>query len=110
MSIRMTCPNGHRLKIKDRWAGRKGHCPKCRAKMHVPELASVTDEEVVSLVSSDTPTLPKPIANDLSPHLRDHESDRVLDDENVLDDVDSVIGHPGSGRSLLGSSFIGRSG
>ena len=36
MSIQVTCPNGHRLRVKNRFAGKAGDCPYCRAKVRVP--------------------------------------------------------------------------
>lgn len=35
--IRCQCPNGHKLKIKETYAGKKGKCPKCGARFLVPE-------------------------------------------------------------------------
>jgi len=45
MSIRVTCPNGHHLKVKDSLAGRVGLCPMCHAKVRVPELSKVVSED-----------------------------------------------------------------
>ncbi|MEE9603671.1 MAG: hypothetical protein V3V75_10225, partial [Thermoguttaceae bacterium] len=36
MTIRVVCPNGHALKVKDSFAGKVGLCPKCKAQIHVP--------------------------------------------------------------------------
>lgn len=36
MGIVAYCPNGHRVKVKDEFAGRKGVCPECRARFRVP--------------------------------------------------------------------------
>ena len=36
MSIRVVCPNGHALKIKDKYAGKAGLCPICKARIKVP--------------------------------------------------------------------------
>ncbi len=38
MSIRVVCPNGHTLNVKDSLAGKTGLCPKCKARVQVPEL------------------------------------------------------------------------
>lgn len=32
MSIKVTCPNGHALKVKDEFAGKAGLCPHCKAR------------------------------------------------------------------------------
>jgi hypothetical protein len=37
MSIQVVCPNGHVLKVADKWAGRKGLCPVCKASVRVPK-------------------------------------------------------------------------
>ena len=36
MSIRVVCPNGHVLNVKDSLAGKTGLCPKCKARVEVP--------------------------------------------------------------------------
>jgi hypothetical protein len=36
MAIRVVCPNGHTLQLKDSFAGRTGLCPVCKAKVRVP--------------------------------------------------------------------------
>lgn len=36
MSVPVICPNGHSLKIKDKYAGMKGLCPICKAHIEVP--------------------------------------------------------------------------
>ena len=38
MSIRVVCPNGHKLNVKNSFAGKTGLCPVCKARIHVPEL------------------------------------------------------------------------
>jgi len=38
MSIRLICPKGHQLKIKTRYAGKRGLCPVCKAPIVVPRL------------------------------------------------------------------------
>lgn len=36
MGIVAFCPNGHRVKVKDEFAGRKGICPTCAARFRIP--------------------------------------------------------------------------
>lgn len=36
MGIVAYCPNGHRVKVKDELAGRKGICPQCQARFRIP--------------------------------------------------------------------------
>jgi len=37
MGIIASCPNGHRIKVKDDLAGKKGICPTCHAKFRIPD-------------------------------------------------------------------------
>ena len=39
MGIVAFCPNGHRIKVKDKFAGKKGICPTCKAKFRIPDTA-----------------------------------------------------------------------
>ncbi|HEX4000974.1 MAG TPA: hypothetical protein VHX65_20685 [Pirellulales bacterium] len=50
MSIAVTCPSGHALKIADSMAGRAGRCPFCRQIVHVPPLNRPA--EVVELLAA----------------------------------------------------------
>lgn len=36
MGIIAFCPQGHRVKVKDHLAGRKGICPECGARFRIP--------------------------------------------------------------------------
>jgi DNA-directed RNA polymerase subunit RPC12/RpoP len=38
MPIAVTCPNGHKLKIKEKYAGQTGLCPHCQSRVLVPSL------------------------------------------------------------------------
>jgi hypothetical protein len=35
MWVRVTCPNGHRLKIETRFLGRRNRCPRCQANVYL---------------------------------------------------------------------------
>ncbi|MFM9059652.1 MAG: GYF domain-containing protein [Planctomycetaceae bacterium] len=39
MGIVAVCPNGHRIKVKEELAGRKGICPSCSARFRIPRKA-----------------------------------------------------------------------
>ena len=56
MGIMAQCPNGHRVKVKDHLAGRKGLCPTCGAKFRVPKPVSVPGRTLEPAV--DEPALP----------------------------------------------------
>ncbi len=54
MSIRVTCPGCRtRFNVSDQFAGREGPCPKCKAKIHIPDKS----EEVV--IHGPSPTASK---------------------------------------------------
>lgn len=38
MGIVSFCPNGHRVKVKDHLAGRKGICPRCGSRFRIPSV------------------------------------------------------------------------
>jgi len=40
MGIVAFCPHGHRVKVKDQLAGRKGICPECGARFRIPLASS----------------------------------------------------------------------
>ncbi|MBP90387.1 MAG: hypothetical protein CMJ64_27390 [Planctomycetaceae bacterium] len=48
-------PNGHKLKAKDKHAGRKTTCPKCGATLRVPspEPRPISDSSVLALLSDE---------------------------------------------------------
>ncbi len=48
MSISVLCPNGHRHRVKDRYAGEVGLCPTCLAPIHVPD-ESIADTTILHL-------------------------------------------------------------
>ena len=51
MSIRVTCPNGHTLKVKDSFAGKVGLCPVCQAKVKVPApLGGMSEDDIISVL------------------------------------------------------------
>lgn len=53
MSIRLECPNGHKLKAKDKHAGRRTTCPRCGVTLRVPgpQRRPISDSSVLALLS-----------------------------------------------------------
>ena len=47
MSIEFRCPNGHLLKVKDKYAGQTGLCPKCQARVLVPKPVEAMSEQAI---------------------------------------------------------------
>jgi len=76
MSIEVTCPNGHTLKVKDKYAGQTGLCPRCQARILVPEpaKAGMTEEAIVDLLGP-------PSRDDLQ-NLPVHQDPRHLGDSS----------------------------
>jgi len=62
MGIRVTCPNGHNLKVKDTQAGRRGICPECGAKFKIPAAADLAEP-----AGSTASLSPEPIRPDKPP-------------------------------------------
>jgi zinc-ribbon domain len=90
MSIEVKCPNGHTLKVKDKYAGQTGLCPKCQSRVLVPKLVPEMSEQAIL----DCIGPPPPADNDLPVHQ----------DPSLIDPSGSA-----SGTSLLRSSLLGRS-
>jgi hypothetical protein len=57
MSIRVVCPNGHALKVKERLAGTSGLCPKCRARIDVPKLQpeDLSEDAILDILGPHQP-------------------------------------------------------
>jgi len=100
MAIEVRCPNGHVLKVKDRFAGKSGLCPRCKARVEVPKPSAVTDEEILDVLGPPPPP---------EPDSEDEEAAGVGPGRpgEVHQDPRHVLGSE-SGISLLGSSILGR--
>ncbi len=59
MSIQVSCPNGHALRVKDSFAGKTGYCPHCHAKVHVPVPSRFSEDDVLGILGPP-PDLPPP--------------------------------------------------
>jgi hypothetical protein len=68
MGIVVYCPNGHRVKVKDVFAGKRVHCPVCQAKTRVPRSApaavppgstTLPTAQLLSLPPEAVATLPR---------------------------------------------------
>jgi len=76
------------LVVKDKYAGKSGLCPHCRARVHVP-VPDVSDDEIVNLLGPLEPRTTEP------------------HDEGFVHQVDAhEEGHRESGVSLNGSSIV----
>jgi anti-anti-sigma factor len=57
MSIEVTCPNGHVLRVKREFAGRSGLCPNCQARIEVPKAAPVSEDDLLTVLGPPRPVL-----------------------------------------------------
>lgn len=57
MSIRVVCPNGHVLKVKESLAGKTGLCPHCKARVEVPlpSQEDLSEDAILGLLDSGGP-------------------------------------------------------
>lgn len=97
MGIQVECPHGHKFKVKDKYAGKRGLCPHCadQVVVQVPDLetSSATEEAYRDAVIGE--------------HRANHAAPPVPsgDTSSVFDDHPAVKGSGTSG-SLLGSSVL----
>jgi Zn-finger nucleic acid-binding protein len=95
MSIQVTCPNGHDLHVKEKFAGQLGLCPKCQARVLVPApLKGVSEDAILDMLGP--PPAPPPKVEDLPVHQ---------DPRHRTGEVDPAA-TPGS--SLWGSKLLHR--
>ena len=100
MTIEVNCPNGHHLKVKDKYAGKRGLCPHCKARVKVPLM--LTDADALELVGQWE--APQPAAQrEYVPAEVPSEED---DSASVLDNDPRPNRWGESDLSLLGSSII----
>jgi len=95
MGIPVECPNGHHFKVKDKYAGKKGLCPKCHGEVtvQVPDL----------LTSKEAQDNYRRVITD--EYRATHGGGPAPDSgSSVLDD--SLHDDASSSGSLLGSSVI----
>lgn len=58
MSIKVKCPNGHQLKVKDSFAGKTGLCPMCKAEIHVPvpePAGLISEDDIIDVLGAHAP-------------------------------------------------------
>ena len=57
MSIRLTCPNGHALKVNESLAGKSGLCPACKARVQIPQLQAndLSEDAIMGILDSLSP-------------------------------------------------------
>ena len=50
MAIAVTCPKGHYLRLKDKYAGMSGFCPHCSARVDVPRAEPLLEDDVLAIM------------------------------------------------------------
>lgn len=95
MGIEITCPNGHQLQIKEKYAGKAGLCPKCHAAIQVPALIPSSIDDLIDLVPR-------------APATKVAAFDPAADDDDDDDPMPTRAAHSPSrtGDSLLSSSSL----
>jgi len=72
MSIEVTCPNGHNLRVKSEFAGKSGLCPFCKTRIEVPQAvapkpvakgSSLSEEDLLAVLGPPR-RVPKEAASD----------------------------------------------
>lgn len=62
MGIVAFCPSGHRVKVKDDLAGRKGVCPECQARFRIPlRSCTIPTARVLAIDAAAAASLPRAI-------------------------------------------------
>jgi hypothetical protein len=100
MGIQVECPNGHILKVKDKYAGKKGLCPHCEGQV----LVQVPD----ALSATQTTEILQREAIERRQAAQHHQAHQSSSGSHVFDDPADQVAAPGSSTSgsLLGSSVI----
>ncbi len=96
MSIQVSCPNGHVLRVKDSFAGKSGYCPHCRAKVHVPQPVGFSEDDVISVLGPPPPAPAEEPEPETEADAYVHQSPRHRQPEEE------------SGVGLAGSSILRR--
>ena len=100
MSIEVECPNGHQLRVKDKFSGKSGLCPHCKARVQVPD--TLTDAGILDILGDPPPPAPPPPP--IAPEEISDDSASIHHEEPKSATASDSVRE--SGTSLLGSSVI----
>ena len=92
MAIEVHCPNGHVLKVKDKYAGKSGFCPLCEGRVRITVPRGLTDDDIMQFIGGTSAGAAKTSA------VEDEAS--VLHGASVTDRPES------SSMSLVGASAV----
>jgi len=65
MGIKVSCPNGHTIKVKDSFAGKTGLCPACKARITVPEISrkGLSEDAILGILGDFDPAQDEKVAS-----------------------------------------------
>jgi hypothetical protein len=97
MGIRFSCPNGHKLNVKNFLAGKRGVCPQCGAKFVIPMPTEESATQIRQPVGIASPSVIIPVSDIDPPPL---ELEPVIREPNISPAVVPPA-IPGTGLPLL---------
>jgi hypothetical protein len=108
MSIEVRCPNGHVLKIKDKYAGKTGLCPLCKDRVVISVPERLTENDILQLIGA--PAARESAISESASVFDDSPSapnahnplDDVHESQSIWDEAPEVT----SSMSLVGTSAI----
>jgi hypothetical protein len=50
MAIEVHCPNGHVLKVKDKYAGKTGFCPLCEGRVRITVPQKLSEDDIMQFI------------------------------------------------------------
>lgn len=90
MGIVAFCPNGHRIKVKDDLAGKKGICPTCEAKFRIPRKSASPSPAGGGLATARVVSLDPHYAATLAAARRIDEDDTSGPGEQGMEQADAA--------------------
>lgn len=121
--IRFTCPNGHRLSIKESAAGKPGKCPNCNSKFLVPELEDAEqappEEDMIVFLCPNGHRLngPKSLQGKAGQcphcgskfHIPNYDEPLAEEDDEIVEDVEELeeVTEELSEMASVGTSSLG---
>ena len=107
MSIEVTCPNGHHLRVKEECAGKSGQCPHCQARIVVPQRGPISEDDLLAVLGTPR-KVPRSLQEDVAPsrpkveppHAEPHKSH-----SHQAAPGTSAKGSPAQGSSSQGASI-----
>ena len=93
MWIRLDCPNGHPVKVDEKFAGKLGKCPACGAKVLIPRPEPAEDISEDAILNILGPSVRAPEA--LPVHQEPVKSEQAADASSVAMGSSAILGGSG---------------